>query len=115
MSSNYNNINYFINGSKCWYHKIEVNNISADKINKKPLVYWKQWQNKSNSEKIFLKWIEFDLIDKGLAIFSRLVYKEKNKTIIFSITIALLMTVTGNSSSIIVPGLCHRQPTVQRN
>ncbi len=99
MSSNFNNINYFIIGSKCWYLKIEVNNISADKINKKPLVYRKQWQIKSNSEDIFLKWIEFDLIGKGLTIFSRLSYKEKNKTIIFSIAIALLMTVTGNSSS----------------
>lgn len=66
MSNNYNNINYFIIGSKYWYRKIEVNNISADKINKKPLVYWTQWQNKSNSEEIFLKWIEFDLIDKEL-------------------------------------------------
>ena len=106
MNSNNSNINYFINGSKCRYRKIEVNNILADTINKKPLVDWKQWQNKSNSEEIFLKWIEFGLFDKGLAIISGLAYREKNKTIIFSTTIDLLMTVTGNSSST-YPCLCQ--------
>ena len=57
--------------------KIGVNAISADTINKKPLVDWKQWQNKC-SEEIFLKWIEL-FIYKGLVIISGISYREKKR------------------------------------
>jgi len=100
MNSNNSNINYFINGSKYQYHKIEVNAVSADTVKKKPLVDWKQWQNKLISEETFLKWIELDLIDKGLAIISGLAYREIR--VIFSTTIKFLITVTGNSNSICI-------------
>ena len=47
MNSTNSNINYFIIiGAEFWYRKIGVNVFPADTINKKPLVDWKQWQNK---------------------------------------------------------------------
>jgi hypothetical protein len=99
MKSNNSNINYFINGSKCRYRKIRVNDISAETINKKSLVDWKQCQNKPNPEEIILKWIKLRLLDKGLAIISALSYRGKNKVnSIFSTTIEHLMTVTGSNS-----------------
>ena len=78
MNSNNSNINYFINGSKCRYRKIRVNDISAETI-KKSLVDGKQCQNKPNPEEIILKWIKLGLLDKGLAIISGLSYRGKNK------------------------------------
>lgn len=70
MESNYSNINYFNNVSEYWSPNLDIISISTDTINKKTLVDYKQWQNKSSSEGIFLKWIEFNLYDKGLAIIS---------------------------------------------
>ena len=99
MNINNSNISYFINGFKRQYCKIGVNEISADTINKKPLANWKECQNISISKEIFLAWIELGLFDKDSAIISGLAYRDK-KGIIFPTTIELLMTVTGNSSSI---------------
>ena len=100
MNRNNSNINYFINGSKCIYRKISVNDISADTINKKSLIDWKQCQNKPIPEEIILKWIKLGLLDKGLAIISGLSYRRKNKmNYIFSPTIKHLMTVTGSNTS----------------
>jgi hypothetical protein len=100
MNSNNSNISDFIKSLKWQYCKIKVNAISADTINKKPLAYWKQCQNKLVSKERFLEWIELGLFDKDLAIVSGLAYREK-KGIIFPTTIELLMTMTGNSSSTI--------------
>jgi hypothetical protein len=83
-----NNINYFINNgsTKYGYHKIAVNDISADSINKKPSGPRKQWQNKSILEKVACS---------------------GKKGITFSTPIDLLITVTDNSSSTISYRLCQ--------
>ena len=99
MNGNNSNINYFHNDSECRYLEIGVTTILVYTIYE-PLVNWKQGQNKPLPEHLFLNWKEFGLFDKGLAIILGLVYRGKYKETIFSTTIELLMTVTGNSNNI---------------
>ena len=101
MNRNNSNINYFHNDSECWYLEVGVTTTILEyTIYKRQLVNWKPWQNKLIPEEIFLNWKGFDLFDKALTIISELVYTGKYKETVFSTTIELMMTVTGNSNNI---------------
>ena len=62
-----------------WYYDRGVNVFPADTVNRKPLVNWKQWQNISIPERLFLKWKEIGSFDKDIAIIPGLSYRGKNK------------------------------------
>lgn len=102
MNNNNSNTNYFNNGSEYRYLEKGITAIPVYRINKKSLVECNQCQNKAIPEETFLKWKEIGLFDKDLVINSGIAYREKNKGTIFSTTIELLMTVTGNRDGICI-------------
>lgn len=58
------NLNNYIE----FWHNLGINIIPSDSKNKKPLVNWKEWQNKSIPKDTYENWKKDNLFDKGCSL-----------------------------------------------
>jgi P4 family phage/plasmid primase-like protien len=73
---NFSNMN---DGANFWNNDIGVNTIPADTQNKKPLINWKEYQEKPVSEETFEQWKRDGAFEKGIAIIPGKIWRGKNK------------------------------------
>lgn len=62
-----------------WRYQIGVNLVPAISRDKKPSVYWKEWQDKSIPEETHNRWKEQDSFSEGIAIIPGKVWHNKEK------------------------------------
>ena len=73
---NFSNMN---DGTNFWNNDIGVNTIPADTQNKKPLINWKEYQEKPVSEETFEQWKREGAFEKGIAIIPGKLWRGENK------------------------------------
>lgn len=72
MTSIYDNLDYF-------YYQMGINVIPTDSQNKRPLVNWKEWQNKVIPNDFYEKWKDNDLFKNGFALFTGRIWRGPNE------------------------------------
>jgi Bifunctional DNA primase/polymerase, N-terminal len=86
LAAEQNRINEF---ADFWRYDIGVNVIPADTINKRPIIAWSEFQDKSIPEELHNQWKEQEAFSKGMAIIPGKVWHKEDKNGLFLIFIDL--------------------------
>jgi P4 family phage/plasmid primase-like protien len=87
FSSSIEEINYHNAWADYWHYFIGVNVIPVDSHEKRPIVKWKPWQNRSLPEDLFGNWKLKGLFHKGLAIIPGRVWHRDDKKHLYFVSI----------------------------
>ena len=66
-------------GADFWYNDIGLNVIPADTQNKRPIINWKEYQEKPVSDETFEQWKKTEHLKKELRLFQAKFGEEKTK------------------------------------
>lgn len=66
-----------------WFYVIGANVIPADGLNKRPIVEWKEYQNKSISEEQYQKWKDQAMFNRGFALIMGKLWRGRNGRLVY--------------------------------